>query len=145
MIAKIASPGDTGFQGLVEQAGIELNRAERYHVFVSMSVIDFSQLADSAGTRIPEFTERINSIVSKVIRGCDYATLLDNGSLALLFPETPRQGAEVATRRISELARKELRDVIGEVTDTVPVEIASYPDTAGAKTMAAFLKEVAHR
>ena len=71
---------------------------------------------------------------------------LDHKRLAVLFPETPRQGAEVATRRLAELVREQMSEVTGkQFNKTVPVEIASYPDTGGTKTLDEFLKEFAER
>lgn len=130
----------------VDLAGIELHRAERYRVFVSMTLIDFSFAREHFAGDIEKLKATLRQKVRQAIRACDYVAVLEGDNLALLFPETPRQGAEVATRRLADLVRTEVaRMTSKDVKDIVPVEIASYPDTAGAKTLAGFLEELAEK
>lgn len=130
----------------IDRAGIELHRAERYRVFVSMSILDMGSIADQLGDEFNECATMVADALGNVIRKCDYATCIDQKCLAILFPETPRQGAEVATRRLTDLVREKLFEATGkEINRTLPVEIASYPDTGGTKTLDEFLKEFAAR
>ena len=123
--------------------GIELKRAERYRVFVTMirfdlSVIDklFPEKSESV------LNEMVNFAQSK-IRGSDMISSTQR-SIAILIPETPRQGAEVTSRRLSEMFRQRLSEMAtSEIEDVIPLEMASYPDTAGARPMADFLEELA--
>ncbi len=133
-------------RSFLDKAGIELSRAERYRIFVSLSVMDLEPARQMAGEAfvhvLPEILERVKTHV----RGCDQAELVGEGSLALLFPETSRQEAEVVVRRLSDIVRSRLEELTGKpIPEMIPVEIASYPDTAGAKTMGDFLDELGQR
>lgn len=130
----------------IDRAGIELHRAERYRVFVSLTVLDLSLVGEFLGDRFPAVMENLSGLVRSSIRACDYIARLDDSRLALLLPETSRQGAEIAVKRLSEIIRKHLSETVNEdVREVIPVEIASYPDTGGAKTLAGFLEELTNR
>ncbi|MBD3258915.1 diguanylate cyclase [candidate division GN15 bacterium] len=146
MLTRHRSPVEGATAGFLSQAGVELNRAERYRVFVSLSVLDMGPFKEHLGE---SFTETVTKLVAQVrsrIRACDYASLVGPDCLALLFPETSRQEAEIAAKRTAELVRQHLSEAVGhEIAEKVPVEIASYPDTAGAKALAEFLQELADK
>ena len=126
-----------------ERVGVELNRAERYRVFVSLTVLDLKVLKEMSVNDIPTTMQSILKKVNSSIRACDYAALVGEHDLALLFPETPRQGAEIASRRLADIVRDSLRELSGLPAEgVIPVEIASYPDTAGAKTLTTFLEDL---
>jgi hypothetical protein len=122
---------------------IELKRAERYRVFVTMIRFDLSVI-----DRL--FPENANAILDQIvdfaqgkIRGSDMISSTSR-SIAILIPETPRQGAEVTSRRLRDLLKERLSEMADkDVADTIPLELASYPDTAGARPMADFLKDLA--
>ena len=141
--AKIENLDTVGF---VDRVGVELNRAERYRIFVSLTVIDLGQVTGDRRETTPGLTEALGRRIRETVRACDYVAFVDNSCLALLFPETPRQGAEIASRRVAAVVREEMAKLsAAEVKEVIPVEIASYPDTAGAKTMNAFLEELARK
>ncbi len=130
----------------ISRAGIELHRAERYRVFVSLTVLDIGFARQAAGERFPVVMEKLGELVQSSIRACDYIAQLDDSRLGLLLPETSRQGAEIAVKRLCEVIRSRLSEAINEeITEVIPVEIASYPDTGGAKTLAGFLEELTSR
>ncbi|MEW6051236.1 MAG: hypothetical protein AB1644_09285 [Candidatus Zixiibacteriota bacterium] len=130
----------------LSHAGIELKRAERYRIFVSLVVIDLSGLENLLGGWSPDRLSGIEGAVRAHIRASDVVSFVDQSSLALLFPETSRQGAEAAGRRLTETIRKFVGESIGHAVDYVlPLEMASYPDAAGAKSLATFLGELAHK
>jgi GGDEF domain-containing protein len=129
-----------------QKVEVELNRAERYRVFVSMTVLDLSPTEEMAGERADEVLEEVTAGIKEAVRTCDHVALLNKSYLAVLLPETPRQGAEVAGRRLAGIARVRLTARLGSEADQViPVEIASYPDTAGARTLGSFLEELARK
>lgn len=129
----------------LNQTSIELKRAERYRVFVTLIVFDLSFLDEMFGDRKPEVLDSIVKLAQSSIRGSDIISHI-NGSMALLIPETPRQGAEITSRRLSSLIRAKVSEFAGcDVEDIIPLEMASYPDTAGAKTLPEFLTELADR
>jgi GGDEF domain-containing protein len=129
------------------RAGIELSRAERYRIFICLTELDLGFTRDIFGEEESlKLMERIHEVVRNNVRDCDYSAFVNGRSLCLLFPETSRQGAEVASRRVSEVIRKELaRHTDKPLEAIIPVELASYPDAAGAKTIKEFLKELQKR
>ena len=129
-----------------QKVEVELNRAERYRVFVSLTVLDLGPAEGTAGERTVEVLQDVALGVKEAVRTCDQVALLHHNYLAVLLPETPRQGAEVAGRRLAGIARTKLAARLGHGADRViPVEIASYPDTAGARTLNGFLEELARK
>ena len=133
-------------ESFAQKVEVELNRAERYRVFVSLTVLDLSQAEELAGNKAPEVIQDVTAGIKDAVRTCDYVALLNDRCLAILLPETPRQGAEVASNRLAEIARNRLVARFGqEANRAIPVEIASYPDTGGARTLNGFLEELAGR
>lgn len=134
------------YNSFLAQADLELKRAERYRIFVSLIVLDLSivtkHLPDNAAAIVTQIMEMAN----QRIRCTDTVTLLDDSHIALLFPETPRQNAMIAGRRIADMVRRTLTERLGQnVEDAVPMETASYPDAAGAKSVKIFLEEMASK
>ncbi|MCP4685872.1 MAG: hypothetical protein GY867_10565 [bacterium] len=128
------------------RAGIELHRAERYRVFVSLTVLDLDFVKQAAGDNFPAVMENLGGLVQSSVRACDFIAQIDDSRLGLLLPETSRQGAEIAVKRLCEVIRSHLSAIVDEeIRDVIPVEIASYPDTGGAKTLAGFLEELTNR
>ncbi|MEW5795107.1 MAG: hypothetical protein AB1772_01980 [Candidatus Zixiibacteriota bacterium] len=126
-----------------DKVAVELNRAERYRVFVSLTIIDLGPAREIAADQAAEVLEDVTSRVKAAVRACDHVDLLMGHCLAVLQPETPRQGAEIAARRLTEIVKGSLKARYGDQADrAIPVEIASYPDTAGARTMQGFLEDM---
>jgi GGDEF domain-containing protein len=130
----------------LERVGIELKRAERYRIFVSLIVLDLG----ICRKYFPHDTEaklgEIEQLARGITRASDYVALVESECLALLFPETSRQGAEMAARRLTGSIRDHIQTSTGiSPEEVIPLEMASYPDAAGAKTITIFLEELAHR
>lgn len=133
-------------EAFAEKVAVELNRAERYRVFVSLTVLDLGAVREGDGDKVLELLHDVSNKVKDLVRACDYVALLHNHCLAVLQPETPRQGAEIAAKRLAAVIKNRLMERLGNNADlTIPVEIASYPDTAGARTLNGFLEELAHK
>lgn len=123
--------------------GIELKRAERYRVFVTMLRFDLSVIDRLFPEKSDAILDEMVTFAQGQIRGSDMISSTHR-SIAILIPETPRQGAEITSRRLSELFRERLSKIATkEIDEVIPLEMASYPDTAGAKPMADFLNELA--
>jgi len=145
MATRFTTKDDTLPGTFLDRAGVELQRAERYRVFVSLSVLDMAPVKRLVGDMQPDFADEILEMAKNDVRACDYVSFID-GHLALLFPETSRQEAEIPARRIAEMIRAFVHEKSGIASqEVIPVEIASYPDTAGARTMAAFLEDLANK
>jgi len=129
----------------IEAADLELKRAERYRIFVSVVLIDFHPAGHSDSDHEVLTTDEVLDLVRRNIRAFDQAAVVDNSRLALLLPETSRQGAEAAARRLTTIIRDrraQQSEILRE--QTIPLEMASYPDAAGTRSVADVLKELAN-
>ncbi len=132
----------TSVRPFVERVGEELQRAERYRIFVSLVVLDLDSLKKDRAREAAEFDRLVNLIKGNT-RSIDSAALVNSHKMAVLLPETPRQGAEIAARRVTELIRQSFPVDFNENVDPViPLEMASFPDAAGAKTVKEILSEL---
>lgn len=144
MTAQFPLINDSSPEAFLSRASTELHRAERYRVFISLTVLDLEFAKEQIGNGFGKCVQKLRGLVGEAIRDCDYMTVLGDSRLALMFPETSRQGAEVAIRRLGELVREVMTDLApSPVKEVIPVEMVSFPDTAGAKTLAGFLEELA--
>ena len=121
----------------------ELKRAERYQIFVSMVLLDLSAVKEAAGGQSGEIFEGMFELVRKHIRVVDQASRIGSEKIVLLLPETSRQSAEMAARRLSDMIREGITQALGHSrASTIPVEMASFPDAAGARTVKDVLQEL---
>ena len=128
----------------VERVGRELQRAERYRIFVSLIVLDLNTLKTNSGECETADSAKLIDLVNGNTRTVDYAALIDTGKVAVLLPETPRQGAEVAGRRVVELIRTKFPKATSDSGDfVIPLQMASFPDAAGARTVQEMLSDLA--
>ena len=138
------SDSTTTRERFLERVGIELERAERYSIFVSMSVIDLSHFQDLLESNSGNNMNDLLKIVRGNVRNIDHVSFFDNRQIGMLFPETSKQGAEIVIKRVSDLIRKHQVDSGMKKSDElIPLEMASYPETAGAKTVKTFIGELA--
>jgi GGDEF domain-containing protein len=129
----------------LDKVGIELKRAERYRIFISLIVIDLGFVSGYQDGRSEAIITELMEVVSRNIRAIDNVSRLDDNRLALLFPETTRQGAEIASKRVTDLIRTHLTAQGHRVDQVIPLEMASYPDAAGARSVADFLREFSNK
>lgn len=124
----------------LDKVDLELKRAERYSVFVSLVVFDLSFLEDHFGPEASGIVHDLSREARRNVREIDVVSVMDGCKLVLLLPETPRQGAEIASRRVSEVLRDRLSNNSNAIAEKIiPLEMASYPDAAGARTIRDFL------
>ena len=121
----------------------ELKRAERYQIFVSMVILDLSTLRETNRVDNGAVFEQMFDLVSRSIRVVDRPSRIGQEKIVLLLPETSRQGAEMAARRLSEMIREGItRATADSRVSTIPVEMASFPDAAGARSVKDVLQEM---
>jgi hypothetical protein len=130
----------------LEKVDLELKRAERYSVFVSLVVFDLAFLESHFGADAGGLVRRLSTDAARNVREIDVISVIDDNKLVLLLPETPRQGAEIAGRRVSELLKERLLLERPEIAEKIiPLEMASYPDAAGARSIRQFLGDYMER
>lgn len=130
----------------LERVGIELKRAERYRFFVSLIVLDLSFARSLLGDETLQVLNDLLQLVQTNIRIIDDVSIIERHRLALLLPETSRQGAEIAVKRLSELIRNSLSTYTNRrIEDTIPLEMASFPDAAGTKTVRDSMQELSEQ
>jgi len=136
-------------ENFADRIKYELKRAERYRIFVSFLIFDISSVIDDLGGSAIEgeenrvnFINSINLVIRSAVREVD---AISNGSrvkIGVLCPETARQGAEAAARRIQSILAEYCADHFKTTKDyIIPVEIASFPDAAGYRSIASYFDE----
>ncbi len=132
-----------------EQIRYELKRAERYRYFVSLVVFNIGPIIDLGGNgqlRLEEqrtdFVDQVRNVISKIAREVDAISDQNQTKIGLLLPETSRQGAESAARRISGTLNQFCTDYFRKQSDyLVPIEISSFPDAAGTRSVSSYLED----
>ena len=128
-----------------ERVGLELNRAARYHFFVSFVVFDFSVFGAESPC-LSEACAHMESLFTANTRKVDEIAVIDSERMAVLLPETTRQGAEIVSRRLSDLVLEQIKKSGRKTPEAAfHVEIASYPDAAGVRPIADYLNELTPR
>jgi len=127
----------------------ELKRAERYRIFISFLVFDLGSVLDMVGDFSPagenhrrDFIRSLNSVIGDSVREVDVVTNGDRIKIGVLCPETSRQGAEAAAKRIQNALSNYCLDHFRNSNDyIIPVEISSFPDAAGNRSIASYTEE----
>jgi hypothetical protein len=127
----------------------ELKRAERYRIFLSLLIFNLGPIIDRGGSAgITEnnvrerFLSDIRSFISNTIREIDAVSNSDGIRVGLLLPETSRQGAEATARRLGREIIGFCKEYFPQTDDHfVPVEISSYPDAAGARSIQDYIDD----
>lgn len=130
----------------------ELKRAERYRIFVSFLVFDLGSVLEmvsdfSSGSENyrQNFIHTINSVIGNSVREVDVVSNGDRIKIGVLCPETSRQGAEAAAKRIQTALGNYCLDHFKNSNDyIIPVEISSFPDAAGNRSIASYSEEYAN-
>ena len=127
----------------MEKVDTELKRAERYRIFISLAILDFGSLFPGDSENNTGLIQELIQFVAQKIRAIDNVSVVEGKKLAFLFPETTRQEAEIASKRLRDLLRNRLSEVTKSPNEkTIPFEMVSYPDAAGAKSVKQFLEEM---
>lgn len=127
----------------------ELKRAERYRIFVSFLVFDLSSVLETVGDfssagedHRRNFINSINSVIGSSVREVDVVSNGDRIKIGVLCPETSRQGAEAAAKRIQTALGNYCLDHFKNSNDyVIPVEISSFPDAAGNRSISSYTEE----
>lgn len=100
-------------RGVHEQLDDELARAQRYGSHFSVVTVTFSLAGDKKQTR-----QAIGNVVRESVRTVDdtgRVTIDDKDVVIAVLPETPREGAEVAGRKIAERLETDATHVDADV------------------------------
>lgn len=139
---------DSNFARRIEY---ELKRAERYRIFVSFLVFDIGPVLESIGDYSTtgenlrrNFISAINSVIGNSVREVDIVSNGNRVKIGVLCPETSRQGAEAAAKRIQVVLSNYCLNHFKNSNDyIIPVEISSFPDAAGNRSIASYSEEYA--
>ncbi len=129
--------------------GYELKRAERYRIFLSLAVFNVGTILDLSGNGEGEsgpdkgrLMSDLYELIRQSVREVDYISNSTENKIGLLMPETSRQGAEAAARRISGSIHRYCEQNLGGPPDyLVPVEISSFPDASGTRSIASYIED----
>ncbi len=129
-------------QPFLNRLDLELKRAERYRIFISLLVFDFSSVGKSENENSKMISKDLINQIAGTVRSIDTISTLDENKVALMFPETNRQGAEIVSKRISELINNHISEKSKTKIDyKITPEMASFPDAAGTKSINDFISE----
>ncbi|WP_456457527.1 TackOD1 domain-containing metal-binding protein [Nitratifractor sp.] len=103
------------FSNLIQ---IELERAKRYGVESSILAFNIANLHDiyvKLGKNIDMLLKEIGALIMIMMetRKCDILTVLNEGTVLLLLPNTPPQGAEVAKNRLVSQIQNLIKENVG--------------------------------
>ncbi len=136
------SPAPISANPFVSRVQTELQRAERYSIFLSLTVFDLSIINQNDNSRAQKELDRITDMIKLNIRTVDFVEKIRDQLIGLLLPETSRQGAEIVVKRVTELVKGHLENrVDAPRTEFMPLEVASYPDAAGSRSVKEFLQD----
>jgi len=126
----------------------EMKRAERYRIFLSLAVFNLGPIADMIGSGEKNIESRdrlvssIQHLIGDATREIDHISNSGMLKIGVLMPETSRQGAEAVTRRIMEQINSFCTDFFTTQDEyLVPVEISSFPDASGARSIRSYMDE----
>ena len=129
---------------------LELKRAERYRTFLSLLVLNLSELLDNISKRdtdSPDILDELIASAAKRIkqdaRETDKVSFFEDGRLAMLLPETDFTGARAAAGRIEDLVSEFLAEFLQcDYQFSVPLEITSFPGPASDVSLKSRLKNL---
>ncbi len=133
-----------------EKIEYELKRAERYRVFLSLLVFNIGPIVDlttpqnrnEEGIDKGKIIDELSRVIRSSTREIDFVSNSGQPKIGVLLPETSRQGAEAAAHRIAESINGFCSDRFQHEADyMVPIEISSFPDAAGARSISSYMEE----
>lgn len=162
LAASLPNPVVRDLADFVSNCWTELRRAERYHVFVSLAKFEIHPAGSVRKSDSSSDSQTIAEKLARVVRASDAVSFVNGNAVVVLFPETPRQGAEVATRRLQATIAEAIGlnvglDTNGEMIARTPsgsfaalsalpsAQLSSFPDAAGARTIPDLLNELTVR
>lgn len=159
LAASMPNPVVRDLSEFVTNCWTELRRAERYHVFVSLAKFEIYPTGSTRKTDSSPDSQTIAEKLVRAVRASDAVSLVNGSSVVVLFPETPRQGAEVATRRLQATIAEAIGLNVGSGTNGEMIartpsgsfaalsalpsaQLSSFPDAAGARSIPDLLNEL---
>jgi GGDEF domain-containing protein len=114
--------------------GNSLGEASRYGTVFSIALVEMAPTltADLRPARVRSLVRAAADYIRNDVRLVDDVGRLDDGRFVLVFPHTPRDGAQIATRRV----RSGVRDVLGAKDDSVAARVmGSVEDRADIQAL----------
>jgi diguanylate cyclase (GGDEF)-like protein len=116
-----------------EQLEVEVKRAQRYDLNLSLIMIDldhFKEFNDTYGhLEGDNLLRKISQILKSSLRETDFVARYGGEEFAIILPETNKQGASIAAERIRKTVNEQTFGE-GGVKMTISLGVASYPDDA---------------
>ena len=120
-----------------EQLEVEVNRAQRYDLNLSLIMIDldhFKKFNDSYGHLEGDtLLRKIAQILKSSLRETDYVARYGGEEFGVILPETNKAGASFAAERVRKTISEQTFGEAGEKM-TISLGVASYPDDACLRT-----------
>jgi diguanylate cyclase (GGDEF)-like protein len=120
-----------------EQLELEVNRAQRYDLNLSLIMIDldhFKKFNDSYGHLEGDtLLRKIAQILKSSLRETDFVARYGGEEFAVILPETNKAGASFAAERVRKTINEQTFGEVGAKM-TISLGVASYPDDACLRT-----------
>lgn len=119
------------------QALRELKRAERYCEFLSLVILDLTELLKSkpkffaqlSGRQLNQAYLDLRDFITRSVRETDLVSGFEEHRLGLLLAETPQEGAKTLAKRLEEGIKHFLKEKLEfPASPPVPLKVVSYPD-----------------
>jgi len=116
-----------------EQLEVEVKRAQRYDLNLSLIMIDldhFKEFNDSYGHLEGDtLLRKIAQILKSSLRETDFVARYGGEEFAVILPETNKEGGSIAAERVRRAISEQTFGEVGAKM-TVSLGVASYPDDA---------------
>jgi diguanylate cyclase (GGDEF)-like protein len=141
-IAKLATiDGLTGLNNhrtFQERLDIEIERAKRFKQNLSLLMMDldfFKRLNDTYGHRAgDQVLKKVACRIVEGVRNIDLAARYGGEEFVAILPATSAQGAIVTAERIrNEIMNKAIKIADNDVSITISIGIATYPEDSSAR------------
>ncbi len=120
-----------------EQLELEVKRAQRYDLNLSLIMIDldhFKKFNDSYGhLEGDSLLRKIAQILKSSLRETDFVARYGGEEFAVILPETNKAGASFAAERVRKTLSEQTFGEVGAKM-TISLGVASYPDDAVLRT-----------
>jgi len=116
-----------------EQLEVEVKRAQRYDLALSLIMIDldhFKEFNDTYGhLEGDSLLRKIAQILKSSLRETDLVARYGGEEFAVILPETDKEGASIAAERVRKTVSEQTFGEVGAKM-TISLGVASYPDDA---------------
>jgi GGDEF domain-containing protein len=134
--SRIMELGTESHQRFLERTQLEISRAERYCLFLSLIMVDLSEFARAMVNRQGQLKVDLDTVCSQIeaglrnsLRLSDVISTFEKNRLGILLVETSKANVDNVRKRIEVFVRDYLKGGLGlPFEPPLEVRTASYPE-----------------